>query len=121
MSVHSIQFFTGICVLHIDRTKCESTQRIENSGIKNHSSDFRYYGDSRFLNLLRSTYNWISWDYASQERVRSHPRIDEIMKVRSIRLFLRVFIVPIRYFIYFLIQLRNLYNLKKLLKVIRDM
>lgn len=33
-SVHSLEFFTGICVLHVHRTLCSPSHRIENMGEK---------------------------------------------------------------------------------------
>ena len=115
-SIHSLEFFTGVCVLHINRKLCASTQRIENSGHRSHQSDFRYNTDSKMQSVLRGAYNWISWDYLSDERAKNHPRISKISQVGFIKKLLRFCIIPIRFIIYLLLQLFNMSNLKKHLK-----
>ena len=113
-SVHSIEFFTGICVLHVDRSLSTSTQRIENDGRKNNSSDFRYTSDGPIQSLLRASYDWISWDYLSDSRIRKYPRMSEFLQFRLVRGVIRFLIIPIRFVNYLLLELFNLYNLKKL-------
>ena len=112
-SVHSLEFFTGICVLHVHRTLCSFTHKIENVGEKSYQSDFRYRTDSNLSGILRSAYNWISWDYPSVQRIQKYPRISKIVQVKIIRNISRLFIIPIRFFIYFLLKILNLYHLQK--------
>jgi len=112
-SVHSLEFFTGICVLHVQRTLCSPTHRIENVGRKSYESDFRYSTDTICQRFLLSAYNWISWDYLSVEKIRKYPRISKIVQVNIIRNISRLFIVPVRFFIYFLLKILNLYHLHK--------
>lgn len=115
-TVHSIEFFTGICVLHIDRTKCANTQRIENDGARNNSDDFRYDNDGRLLNFLRFSYDWISWDHISEKRLKKYPLLCKFLKLKIIRFILRIFIVPIRFFFYLQIRVCNFFNLRRILK-----
>jgi hypothetical protein len=112
-AVHSIEFFTGICVLHVNRSLSTSTQRIENEGVRSDSSDFRYTSDGTVNSFLRCTYNWLSWDYLSDQRKVKYPRTSKFLQVRSVRGIIRIVIIPIRSVNYFLLQLFNLYNLKK--------
>lgn len=115
-SVSSLEFFTGLCVLHINRSLCKSTQRIENDGKRNFQSDFRYSIDGKIQSAFRKAYNWISWDYVSEEHREKYPRISKIFQRNVIRNSFRMFIVPIRFFIHFVLKLINLWNLKKQLK-----
>lgn len=48
--VHSIEFFSGITVFHINRVLCGSISRVENKGIKLNASDFDII--RRFINFL---------------------------------------------------------------------
>lgn len=112
-SVFSMEFFTGICALHINRDLCSNTQRIENHGVKSHQSDFRYNTDGRLHSVLRSAYNWISWDYPSVERIRRHPRISKIAQMNIVRKILRLLIIPIRFLFYLMLKIFNLYNLRE--------
>lgn len=112
-SVHSLEFFTGICVLHVHRTLCSPAHRIENMGEKSYQSDFRYSTDNYLSGSLRSAYDWISWDYLSVQRIQKYPRISKIVQVKLIRNISRLFIIPIRFFIYFLLKILNLYHLQK--------
>lgn len=114
-AVHSIEFFTGICVLHVNRSLSTTTQRIENKGVRSNSSDFRYNTDGSVNSFLRCTYNWLSWDYLSDQRKVKYPRASKILQVHLVRGIIRIVIIPIRSVIYFLLQMFNLYNLKKLL------
>lgn len=111
--VHSIEFFTGICVLHINRSLCTATQRVENNGVKSNQSDFRHNTDAWFQRILRNAYNWISWDYPSVERKRKYPRISNLMQVSAVKKLSSVFILLLRSFIYLLLKLVNLKNLRK--------
>jgi hypothetical protein len=115
-SVHSMEFFTGVCVLHIDRELCVSTQRIENDGNRSYQSDFRYNTDSKLQDGLRNAYNWISWDYLTKERVEKYPRVGKLAQVTIIRNLIRLWIIPIRFLLYFSIQFFNMMNLKKIIK-----
>ncbi len=114
-TVHSIEFFTGICALHVNRSLSDSTERIENEGIRNNSSDFRYTSDGTVNSFLRYTYNWLSWDYISDQRKVTYPRTSKLLQVRLVRGIIRIVIIPIRSVNYFLLQIFNFYNLKKLL------
>ena len=114
-AVHSIEFFTGICVLHVNRSLSTSTQRIENKGVRSNSSDFRYNTDGSMNSFLRCTYNWLSWDYLSDQRKVKYPRASKFLQVPLVRGIIRIVIIPIRTVNYFLLQMFNLYNLKKLL------
>ena len=114
-AVHSIEFFTGICVLHVNRALSTTTQRIENKGVRSNSSDFRYNTDGSMNSSLRCTYNWLSWDYLSDQRKVKYPRASKFLQVPLVRGLIRIVIIPIRSVIYFLLQMFNLYNLKKLL------
>lgn len=118
--VSSFEFFTGVCALHINRDLCASTQRVENDGERSYQSDFRYNTDGKLQSVLRHAYNWISWDYFSQERTNNHPRISRILKKSLIRNLLRIFIVPIRFLIYLFLKLLNVWNLRKQLKFYGD-
>ena len=118
--VHSIEFFTGICVLKIDRTLCEETHRIRNAGIKNNSSDFRYESDGKFITILRATYNWVSWDYMTIERIQNFPRLYLLSKTRPIKFGLRLIIIPVRFFIYSLLKMGNWIKLRKALSKVRS-
>lgn len=111
-SVHSLEFFTGVCALHINRSLCSSTQRVENQGVKSHQSDFRYNTDGKLQSALRSAYDWISWDYPSVERIRKHPRISKIAQLDVVRKLLRILIIPVRFLIYLLLKIFNLINLQ---------
>jgi hypothetical protein len=112
-SVHSIEFFTGVCALHINRELCMDTQRIENCGMKSNQSDFRYNNDGKLQAVLRSSYDWISWDYPSVERTKRYPRISRALQVNVIRKLLRLFIIPLRSLIYLFLQLSNWKKLRK--------
>ena len=114
-AVHSIEFFTGICVLHVNRALSTMTQRIENKGVRSNSSDFRYNTDGSMNSFLRCTYNWLSWDYLSDQRKVKYPRASKFLQVPLVRGLIRIVIIPIRSVNYFLLQMINLYNLKKLL------
>jgi len=115
-SVSSLEFFTGICVLHINRSLCESTQRIENDGKRSFQSDFRYNVDGKVQSVFRESYNWISWDYLSEEHRKNYPRVSKIFENDVIRNSSRIFIVPIRFLIYVVLKFMNVWNLKKQLK-----
>jgi hypothetical protein len=112
--VHSIQFFESICVLHIDRSKCNTNTRIENAGIKDFSEDFRYENDGFMQATFRKLYEYISIDYLSWEREIRHPFLSRIMRNKYLRLAIRCVIIPIRAFIYWWIKLMNLLNLRRL-------
>jgi hypothetical protein len=112
-SVHSLEFFTGICVLHINRILCVDTKRIENCKDRSYQSDFRYNMDGRLHSLIRKAYEWVSWDYLTVERVKRYPRISRVLQIRTVRNFIRLFIVPIRSFLYLLLQLFNMCSLTK--------
>jgi hypothetical protein len=114
-SVHSIQFFESICVLHIDRTKCQLNMRIENSGIKDDSQDFRYENDSIIQSFFRKLYDFISIDYLPKDRQLRHPLLAKWMKHSISRQIARIAIIPIRAVIYWWIKLLNLLNLKRVL------
>ena len=117
--VYSIEFFTGICVLKIDRTLCEETHRIENSGVKDNASDFRYENDGRFIGFLRAAYDWISWDYMTKERVKKHRHIYGLMQLRAVKFATRLVIIPLRFLIYLLLKIGNLIKLKKALNELK--
>ena len=119
-SVHSIEFFTGICVLHVNRRLSTFTQRIENDGRKNNASDFRYTNDGPIQSFLRTTYNWISWDYLSDSRIKKYPRMGKFLQFQLVRGIIRFVIIPIRFVNYSLLKLLNLYNLKKLTEPLND-
>ena len=119
-SVHSIEFFTGICVLHVNRSLSTSTQRIENSGSRNNATDFRYTSDGAIQSFLRASYDWISWDYLSDNRIKKYPRIGKFLQVRLVRGIIRFVIIPIRFANYLLLELFNLYNLKKRSRSLKD-
>jgi hypothetical protein len=119
-SVHSIQFFESICVLHIDRSKCNMNTRVENAGIKNYSKDFRYDNDALFLSFFRKIYDFISIDYLSLERGIRHPRISRLMKNKYLRLVLRCVIIPTRAFVYWWIKLLNLLNLRRIKRKLKS-
>lgn len=112
-SVHSLEFFTGVCALHINRNLCMATQRIENHGIKSHQSDFRYNTDGKLQTFLRKAYDWISWDYPSIERTKKYPRICAVAQVDGVKKLLRFFIIPLRSLMYLLLKVLNLINLRK--------
>jgi hypothetical protein len=119
-SVHSLEFFTGICALYVNRDLSTPAQRIENSGHRHGASDFRYLSDGMVESFLRAFYDWVSWDYLSDKRVNKYPRISKFLQVRLIRGILRFGIVPIRFFTYFLLQMLNLCNLRKLLHSLKQ-
>ena len=119
-AVHSIEFFTGICVLHLNRSLSTSTQRIENNGIRNHASDFRYTNDGRVQSFLRAFYDWISWDHLSDNRIEKYPQVSKFLQVQLIRKLIRFVIIPMRFVNYFLLELFNLYNLKMLSRQLRN-
>jgi len=112
-SVHSIEFFTGICVLHVNQSLSGLAHRIENSGRKNFSTDFRYSSDGLMYSLFRKAYDWISWDYLSLERRKKYKRIGRLLQKKSILVVIRLVIVPCRFLIYFFMKLMNLCKLKK--------
>ena len=117
MTVNSIEFFTGICVLHINRELSLATYRIENSGTKGHANDFRYTNDGVFQSFLRNAYDWISWDYLSFDKAKKYSWLAKLMRVSSIRFSLRLIIVPIRFVVYFLLKA---INFRKILKYFRS-
>ena len=118
--VHSIEFFTGICVLHVDRSLSTSTQRIENNGSRSNATDFRYTSDGAIQSFLRACYDWISWDYLSDSRIEKYPQVSKFLQVRLVRRIMRFVIIPIRFVNYLLLELFNLYNLKKLSRPLID-
>jgi hypothetical protein len=118
-SVHSIEFFTGVCVMHINRSLSSTTQRIENFGNRNNSGDFRYANDGALQSFLRASNDWISWDYPSDARRERYPRFSKSIQKRLFRGVIRFVIIPFRFAIYFLLELLNLYNLKKLLRSVK--
>ena len=118
--VHSIEFFTGICVVKVDRTKCAPTNRIENSGTRNNANDFRYENDGSLVSFLRFIYNWISWDNMSDLRAIRHPFVNSIMKSPITRFSSRLFIVPVRFCIYLLLKSSNYIHLRRTLNQIKD-
>lgn len=113
--VHSIQFFESICVLNIDRRKCQLNVRTENGGVKDYSQDFRYESDGMIQSNFRKLYDFISIDYLSQDRKLRHPLLATWMKNSFIRLIARIAILPIRAVIYWWIKLFNLLNLRRVL------
>lgn len=115
-SVYSMEFFTGVCVLHINRELCVTTQRIENGGTRSYQSDFRYGTDGILQDGLRKIYNWISWDYLTKERIEKFPKIGKLLKVGFIRMLIRIWIIPIRFLIYLSMQILNMMNMKKLIR-----
>ena len=119
-SVYSIEFFTGICVLHVNQNLSTSTQRIENVGSRTNATDFRYTSDGAIQSFLRASYDWISWDYLSDRRIEKYPRISKFLQVRLVRGIIRFFIIPIRFANYLLLEFFNLYNLKKLSRPLID-
>ncbi|MDO8646053.1 MAG: class I SAM-dependent methyltransferase [Candidatus Planktophila sp.] len=119
-SVHSIEFFAGICVLHVNRSLSTSTQRIENDGSRNNATDFRYTSDGAMQSFLRASYDWISWDYLSDNRIKKYPRTSKFLQVRLVRGIVRLVIIPIRFANYLFLQLFNLYNLKKLMRQLKN-
>jgi len=119
-SVHSIEFFTGICAIHVDRRLATSTQRIENSGSRCNAGDFRYSSDGIAQSFLRSAYNWISIDHLSEGRANKYPRITKIIELYLVRSIIRFFIVPIRFFIYLFLKILNLSHLTKQSWFFRD-
>lgn len=118
--VHSIQFFESICVLHIDRQRCNMNTRIENAGVKDFSEDFRYENDSLIQTTFKRLYEYISIDYLSQDREMRHPFLGRTMRNKYLRLAIRCVIVPIRAFIYWWIKLTNLSNLMKLIRKVNS-
>lgn len=114
--VHSIEFFTGICVVKIDRLKCSTSSRIENDGQRNSAADFRYEQDGSVVHLLRWSYDWISWDNMDTQRALKHPKIAKLMKPKFTRHFFRLFIIPIRFLIYSLLKYSNKLDLQRILR-----
>ena len=114
--VHSIQFFESICVLHIDRSKCNTNMRVENAGAKDFSEDFRYESDGFIQSIFRKFYEYVSIDYLSPERQIRHPFLNRFMENRYFRMGIRCGIIPIRAFIYWWIKLMNLLNLRRLIR-----
>jgi hypothetical protein len=119
-SVHSIEFFTGICVLHVNRNLSTSAQRIENNGSRNNATDFRYTSDGAIQSFLRASYDWISWDYLADRRIEKYPRISKFLQVRLFRGIIRLIIIPSRFMIYLLLKLINLCNLRNRLRPFKD-
>ncbi len=113
-SVYSIEFFTGVCVLHINRVLSCSSGRIDNKGNRDYSTDFRYRSDGLIYTFLRRAYDWISWDHLSEARIDKHNRISSFLQKRSVLSLIRLVIVPCRFLIYFFLKLMNVFNLKKL-------
>jgi hypothetical protein len=119
-SVHSIEFFTGICALHVNRRLSTSAQRIENTGVRENADDFRYLSDGMIQSHLRAAYDWISWDHLSEERIRRFPKLSVFLQIGFVRLVIRIVIIPIRSIIYLLLKFSNLYQLKKLLMSVNE-
>ena len=115
-SVSSLEFFTGICVLHINRSLCKSTQRVKNDGERSFEKDFRYRIDGKVQSFFRKAYNWISWDYLSEERRKKYPLVGKIFESDLFRNSLRILIVPIRFVIYLVLKCINVWDLNKKLK-----
>jgi hypothetical protein len=113
--VHSIQFFESICVLHIDRSKCNTNTRIENMGVKDFSEDFRYENDGFVYSTFRRLYEYVSIDYLSRERENRYPILGRAMKNKYLRPIVRCVIVPIRAIVYLLIKVINFLKLRSLL------
>ena len=113
--VHSIQFFESICVLHVNRSKCQLNARTENTGVKDYSQDFRYESDGIVQSYFRKLYNFISIDYLAQDRKLRHPLLATWMENSIIRQIARIAILPIRAAIYWWIKLFNLLNLRRVL------
>lgn len=112
--VYSIQFFESICALRIDRSKCDTNTRIENTGVKDFSKDFRYERDGFIQSLFRKLYDCISIDYLSPEREIRHPLLSRTMKNKYLRKIFRCVIIPVRALIYWCIKLLNLFNMRRL-------
>lgn len=112
-AVHSIEFFTGLCVLNVDRKRCMTTSRIENGGKSTGSDDFRYLNDGRLQTYLRGLYNWVSIDYMSPSRKNQNHRYAKAMQAKTLRNLLRFFIVPLRFVLYTALKLCNFLKLKR--------
>lgn len=114
--VSSIEFFTGIVAISVDRKLCGKTFRLDNSKKRNFSIDYRYNLDSKLTNLLRTCYNWISWDYMTENRISKYPWLFKMQSSKFFSLFLKCSIAPTRFLLYTGLKLLNAKNLKKKLR-----
>ena len=111
--VSSIEFFTGIVAISVDRKLCGKTFRLDNSKKRNFSIDYRYKADSNLTNLLRTCYHWISWDYMNENRISKYPWLFKMQSNKFFSLFLKCSIAPTRFLLYTGLKLLNAKNLNK--------
>lgn len=105
--VHSVTFFENICVINVDGTKSLKNARVVNNGTKVDAKDYRYSAETWFSRFLRVAYDGISIDYLTLDRKVRHPMFARIVDFKLIRIFLRIFILPIRWVIYLGMKTEN--------------
>ena len=112
--VHSIQFFAGIVVLHINRKLCDSSDRLNNNRIPGYARDYRNAGEGTILKVLQFLMEYISIYYASSDRQSRHPKLFKILNIKTFRRASRIVIIPLRFVLYFLIKFYNLIQFSKI-------
>lgn len=60
--IHSIEFFTGICALHVNPELCVASHRITNDKFPSSATDFKYENDGPILKILQKFEEIISVD-----------------------------------------------------------
>ncbi len=115
-SVHSVTFYESICVMRVDRSKCLKNAREINNGVRQNAQDYRYFDGKPVLAFLRKIYDGISLDYLSPERAQKYPKFAKSLENRGVRLLVRLFVVPIRAIIYFLIKTENAITYRKIVR-----
>ena len=109
--VHSIEFYSGVCAIKINRTLCTTGKRVDNGVTSQKASDFRFNAEGSFSKLFRKGVEKISIDYPTDLQKYKHPRIYEILEKKVARFVLRSFKVPIRFVLNLFIKTINLINL----------
>ena len=110
----SVTWFTNVCAIELSSSLDRNYERVENVAINESATDFRYASQGSFSEYLRKLYEAVSIDYRSPKFARRSPSISKFIRLSGVRLFLRLFIVPIRRSIYFVMQLQNLKSVRRM-------
>lgn len=110
----SVTWFTNVCAIELSSSTDLNYERVENVAITESATDFRYASQGSLSEILRKTYEAISLDYLSPEFVNRFKSLSKILMKPGVRWILRLFIVPIRRFIYLIMQIDNLKSIKQM-------
>lgn len=109
--VHSIEFYSGICAIKVNRNFCIEGQRVSNGAVSQGASDFRYETEGSFSKFFRKSIEKISIDYPTELQKLKHPVLYKILGKKVIRYLIRCFVVPIRFVLNFILKVINAINL----------